>query len=125
ELGGNNAVIISNQANIEMAVKSVVFGAVGTTGQRCTSTRRLIIQEKVYDEVKQRLLTAYESIVEKIGNPFDEKTLVGPMIDNTAVDAFVNAVSEARKEGGNVLFGGDVLKSDVHCCGNYVVPALI
>ena len=93
ELGGNNAVIISDQANIEMAVKSVLFGAVGTTGQRCTSTRRLIIQENVYDEVKEKLLGAYKSLTEKIGNPFDETILVGPMIDNTAVEAFKHAIS--------------------------------
>jgi aldehyde dehydrogenase (NAD+) len=125
ELGGNNAVIISDQANIEMAVKSVLFGAVGTTGQRCTSTRRLIIQENVYDEVKEKLLGAYKSLTEKIGNPFDENILVGPMIDNTAVEAFKHAISEAKREGGNILFGGEVLNGDMHCCGNYVVPALV
>lgn len=125
ELGGNNAVIISNQANIEIAVKSVVFGAIGTTGQRCTSTRRLIIQENVYDEVKEKLLGAYKSLTEKIGNPFEENTLVGPMIDNTAVDAFKHAISEVKREGGNLLFGGEVLNGDKQCCGNYVVPALV
>lgn len=125
ELGGNNAVIISDHANIEMAVKSVLFGAVGTTGQRCTSTRRLIIQENVYDEVKEKLLGAYKSLIEKIGNPFDENTLVGPMIDNTAVDAFKHAISKAKREGGNLLFGGEVLNGDKFCCGNYVAPALL
>ncbi len=125
ELGGNNAVIISDHANIEMAVKSVVFGAVGTTGQRCTSTRRLIIQENIYDTVKEKLLNAYESLVEKTGDPFDENTIVGPMIDNTAVEAFKHALSEAEREGGNILFGGDVLNGDRYGCGNYVVPALV
>lgn len=125
ELGGNNAVIISEFANLEMAIKSVVFGAVGTAGQRCTSTRRLIIHESKYVIVKEKLLSAYRSVAEKIGNPFDENTLVGPMIDSTAVDAFTNAISEAKSEGGNVIFGGEVLDGSAFTCGNYVVPALV
>ncbi|MDD5507042.1 MAG: aldehyde dehydrogenase family protein [Bacteroidales bacterium] len=125
ELGGNNAVIISEYANMEMAIKSVVFGAVGTAGQRCTSTRRLIIHEKVYDTVKEKLIAAYKSVAKKIGNPFDESTLVGPMIDLVAVDAFINAITEAKKEGGKVVFGGDVLDGDRYCCKHYVVPVLV
>lgn len=125
ELGGNNAVIISKQANLEMAVKAVVFGAVGTAGQRCTSTRRLIVHEDVYELVKEKLTTAYQSVSENIGNPFDENILVGPMIDKSAVDAFKNAISEAQKEGGKILFGGKVLEGGQYTCGNYVVPTLI
>jgi aldehyde dehydrogenase (NAD+) len=125
ELGGNNAVIISDQAELEMAIKSVVFGAVGTAGQRCTSTRRLIIQDKVYDTVKEKLLMAYQSISEKIGNPLDEETLVGPMIDTTAVAAFENAIAQVKQEGGKVIFGGEVLDGEPYCCGHYVVPALV
>ncbi len=125
ELGGNNAVIISDQANLEMAIKSVVFGAVGTAGQRCTSTRRLIIHEKIYDTVKENLCTAYESVSKKIGNPFDENVLVGPMIDKTAVASFKKAIKEAQKEGGKLIFGGEVLEGDPYCCGHYVVPALV
>ncbi|MDF1551325.1 MAG: aldehyde dehydrogenase family protein, partial [Bacteroidales bacterium] len=125
ELGGNNAVIISKQANLEMAVKAVVFGAVGTAGQRCTSTRRLIVHEDVYELVKEKLTTAYQSVSENIGNPFDENILVGPMIDKSAVDAFKNAIAEAQKEGGKILFGGEVLEGGQYTCGNYVVPTLI
>ena len=124
ELGGNNAVIVSNQANLEMAIKSVVFGAVGTAGQRCTSTRRIIIHEDIYDTVKEKLVTAYKSVAEKIGDPFDENVLIGPMIDNTAVDAFTHAIASAKEEGGKVIFGGEVLE-EPYCCGNYVVPTLI
>ncbi len=119
ELGGNNAVIISQHANIEMAIKSVVFGAVGTCGQRCTSTRRLIIHESIYDTVKEKLAIAYKSVAEKIGDPFDKNTLVGPLIDKVAVGLFSNALEAAKKEGANVVFGGEVLE------GNYVVPALV
>jgi aldehyde dehydrogenase (NAD+) len=125
ELGGNNAVIISEKANLEMAVKSVVFGAVGTCGQRCTSTRRVIIQEKIYGKVKDQLLTAYKSVAKKIGNPFVESTLVGPMIDNAAVAKFNDALQEAEKEGGKIIFGGEILSGGDYSCGNYVVPALV
>lgn len=125
ELGGNNAVIISNSADLDMAISSTVFGAVGTCGQRCTSTRRLIVQEKVYDEVKNKLVNAYQQIKEKIGNPFEENTLVGPLIDINAVALFTNAIEAAKKEGGKVLFGGEVLKGEKYASGTYVVPAII
>ena len=125
ELGGNNAVIISEHANIDQAITSVVFSAVGTTGQRCTSTRRLIIHENVYDTVKEKLITAYQNVAEKIGNPFDENVLVGPMIDNNAVEAFKYAIAEAKKEGGKIIFGGEVLEGEKYSCNNYVVPALV
>jgi len=125
ELGGNNAVIISEKANLEMAIKSVVFGAVGTCGQRCTSTRRLIIQESIYEEVKNKLVLAYNSVSKKVGNPFNEGTLVGPMIDNGAVKQYKNALLDAKKEGGKIIFGGEVLSGDTYSSGNYVVPALV
>ncbi|HOI00676.1 MAG TPA: aldehyde dehydrogenase family protein [Bacteroidales bacterium] len=125
ELGGNNAVIISEHANLEMAIKSVVFGAVGTAGQRCTTTRRLIVQESIYDQVKDKLLGAYQSVAEKIGNPFDENVLIGPMIDKVAVTAFQDALQKAAQEGGNVIFGGEVLQGNTYGSGNYVVPALV
>jgi len=125
ELGGNNAVIISQNANLEMAIKSVVFGAVGTCGQRCTSTRRLIIHESVYETVKQKLLIAYKSVSEKIGDPFLESTLVGPMIDHKAVEQFQHALQMAKQEGGKILFGGQVLSGEKYASGNYVVPALV
>ncbi len=125
ELGGNNAVIISENSNLEMAVKSVVFGAVGTCGQRCTSTRRLIINEKIYQQVKKQMLTAYSSVAEKIGNPFDADTLVGPVIDKNAADKFTKALKRAEEEGGKVIFGGEVLKGEKFSGGSYVVPALV
>jgi aldehyde dehydrogenase (NAD+) len=125
ELGGNNAVIISEKANLEIAVKSVVFGAVGTCGQRCTSTRRVIIQESIYEKVKSQLLIAYKSVAEKIGNPLEQNTLVGPMIDKTAVALFKNALQEAEREGGKIIFGGEILSGGDFSCGNYVIPALV
>ena len=125
ELGGNNAVIVSHSADLNMAIASTVFGAVGTCGQRCTSTRRIIVHKKVYNEVKYNLINAYEQIKEKIGNPLDANTLVGPLVDKSAVDAFLNAIEEVKKEGGKVLFGGDVLTGKKYSSGNFVVPALV
>lgn len=119
ELGGNNAIIISKEADIEMAVRALVFGAVGTCGQRCTSTRRLIIHEKIFEKLKQRLVSAYKSVT--IGNPLDEDTLVGPMIDRQAVESMQNALKQVENEGGKVVFGGDVLDDRE---GNYVIPAI-
>ncbi len=125
ELGGNNAVIISESANLEMAIKSVVFGAVGTCGQRCTSTRRIIIHESIYEQVKETLLTAYQSVSEHIGNPLEDGTLVGPMIDEKAVKQFTNALAQVKKEGGKILFGGQTLKGEKYASDNYVIPALV
>lgn len=122
ELGGNNAVIISDNCNIEMAVKAVVFGAVGTCGQRCTSTRRIIVHEKVYDTVKEHLLAAYSSL--KIGNPLDPSVLVGPLVDGTAVKNFMNALEELKNEGGRILTGGENLTGNGFENGNYVRPVL-
>ena len=123
ELGGNNAVIVSEHADLDMAIRSIIFGAVGTCGQRCTSTRRVIVQEKVYDEVKNRLLAAYKQINTKIGSPLDANTLVGPLIDKTAVKAFMHAVEQVQKEGGKLLHGGYVLEGERFNSGNYVMPA--
>jgi len=125
ELGGNNAVIVSQYADLNMAISSTVFGAVGTCGQRCTSTRRIIVHKKVYNEVKYNLINAYEQIKEKIGNPLHENTLVGPLVDKSAVKAFSNAIEEVKNEGGKVLFGGEVLEGEKYPSGNYVVPALV
>lgn len=119
ELGGNNAIIISKDADLEMAVRAVVFGAVGTAGQRCTSTRRLIIHESVFDELKERLVSIYESIT--IGDPLDEETLVGPLIDQGAVENMQNALKQIQEEGGTVVCGGDVLENME---GHYVKPAI-
>lgn len=119
ELGGNNAIVISQNADIEMTIRAVVFGAVGTAGQRCTSTRRLIIHEDVYDEVKERLQGIYKSI--KIGDPLDSSTLVGPLIDKDAVNMMQAALKKVKDEGGSIVCGGDVLEN---LEGHYVKPAI-
>ncbi len=124
ELGGNNAVIITPKADIQMAIMSTVFGTVGTAGQRCTSTRRVIIHEEIFDEVKDKFVSAYEKIVSKIGNPLNEEFLVGPLIDNGSVELFKNAVASVAQEGGEVLFGGQVLEGKGYESGNYVVPCI-
>jgi aldehyde dehydrogenase (NAD+) len=119
ELGGNNAIIISKDADLEMAIRAVVFGAVGTAGQRCTSTRRLIIHESVYDELKSRLMDIYKSI--SIGDPLDSDTLVGPLIDKDAVNAMQAALEKVKDEGGSIVYGGEVLEN---LEGHYVQPAI-
>ncbi|HAS43489.1 MAG TPA: aldehyde dehydrogenase family protein [Microscillaceae bacterium] len=123
ELGGNNAIIMTANANIEMALRATVFGSVGTCGQRCTTTRRLIIHESIYDQVKDRLVQAYGGL--KIGNPMNENTLVGPLIDKDAVNGFTNALEVVQKEGGKLLTGGEVLTLDGLEGGNYVQPAIV
>lgn len=124
ELGGNNAVTITPSADLPMAIMSTVFGTVGTTGQRCTSTRRIIIHEDIYEEVKNKFISAYKNVVPRIGNPLDREKLVGPLIDKSAVDAFLHAQKAVVEEGGNILFGGEVLKGDGFESGNYVVPCI-
>jgi aldehyde dehydrogenase (NAD+) len=124
ELGGNNAVTIAPSADLPMAIMSTVFGTVGTAGQRCTSTRRVIIHESIYEEVKAKFISAYKNIVPKIGNPLDPNTLVGPVMDQSAVDAFLHAQKEVVKEGGKVLFGGEVVTGAGFESGTYVVPCI-
>ena len=123
ELGGNNAIIISENADIEMAVRAVVFGSVGTCGQRCTSTRRVILHDSIYDQVKDRLISIYEKVV--IGNPLEDGVLVGPLIDTDAVDNMQKALAKVKEEGGNILFGGDVLSGKGYESGTYVQPAIV
>lgn len=122
ELGGNNAIIISEHADLEMALRAVLFGAVGTAGQRCTSTRRLIIHESVYDSFRDKLLKAYQHI--RIGNPLDPNTLVGPLIDKGAVQDFKNAQERVIKEGGKIIYGGEVLEGEGFENGCYVRPCI-
>lgn len=122
ELGGNNAIIISKDADIEMAIRATVFGAVGTAGQRCTSTRRLIIHESVYEQVKDHLLQIYKKIT--IGNPLNEGTLVGPLIDEQAVRNMQAALKRLEREGGTVLCGGDIVAGKGFENDLYVTPAL-
>jgi aldehyde dehydrogenase (NAD+) len=123
ELGGNNAIIISENAPLEMAIRATIFGAVGTAGQRCTTTRRLIIHEKHYNTVKDRLVEAYKKL--PIGNPLTAGTLVGPLIDKDAVKMFGAAIENVQKEGGKLLYGGQVLTGEKYASGNYVVPAIV
>ncbi len=123
ELGGNNAIIISEHADLDMALIGAVFGAVGTAGQRCTTTRRLIIHEKVYKKFTDKLINAYKQI--KIGNPLDEKNHVGPLIDKDAVQNYFNAIEAAKKEGGKILVEGGVLKGKGYESGCYVKPCII
>ncbi len=124
ELGGNNAVIITPKADIQMAVMSTVFGTVGTAGQRCTSTRRVIIHEDIYDDVLQKFVSAYRNIVPKIGNPMDQNFLVGPLIDKNSVDLFQDAVTKVVEQGGKIVFGGEVCEGPGFESGNYVVPCI-
>ncbi len=124
ELGGNNAIIVSDKADLEMAIPAIVFGSVGTAGQRCTSTRRLIIQEKVYENVKKRLLNAYKQVSGKIGDPTYEKVLVGPLIDEDATVLFKDAIEKVGKEGGKVICGGQVFPEEKHGSKCYVEPAI-
>ncbi|MBZ9652695.1 L-piperidine-6-carboxylate dehydrogenase [Psychroflexus montanilacus] len=122
ELGGNNAIIVTPDADIKNTVIGAVFGAVGTCGQRCTSTRRIIIHESIYDKVKNAIVDAYQQI--RIGNPLDENNHVGPLIDKDAVKNYLHALEEVKKEGGNILVEGGVLEGEGYESGCYVKPAI-
>ena len=122
ELGGNNAIIITEHADLEIAIRGALFGAVGTAGQRCTTTRRLIVQENVYDAVKNRLAAAFGKLV--IGNPLDEKNHVGPLIDTQAVEQYLAAIAEVKAAGGKALVEGGVLTGAGYESGCYVKPAI-
>ena len=123
ELGGNNAIIITPDADLKITIIGALFGAVGTCGQRCTSTRRLIIHESVYKEVKNKLVSAYAQL--KIGNPLDENNHVGPLIDTHAVNLYLRAIKKAKEEGGSVLVEGGVLSGVGYESGCYVKPVII
>jgi aldehyde dehydrogenase (NAD+) len=122
ELGGNNAIIVSENANLDIAIRGALFGAVGTAGQRCTTTRRLIIHESVYEEVKNRLTSAYKNL--SIGNPLDTENHVGPLIDTLAVKAYTDALRKVKAEGGTLIVNGGVLKGKGYESGCYVKPAV-
>ena len=122
ELGGNNAIIVTESADLKIAIPGIVFGSVGTCGQRCTSTRRIIIHESIYEDVKNQLVQAYSQLENRVGNPLDENTLIGPLIDEVAVKKFRNALTAIREQGGNIIYGGDVLEG--HPSEFYVRPAL-
>lgn len=123
ELGGNNAIIVTPDADLKMTVIGAVFGAVGTAGQRCTSTRRLIVHEDLYDEVKNAVVDAYQQL--RYGNPLDENNHVGPLIDTLAVEAYNKAIEAAKTEGGQVIVEGGVLEGAGYESGCYVKPCII
>jgi aldehyde dehydrogenase (NAD+) len=123
ELGGNNAIIITPTADLKVVVPGAVFGAVGTAGQRCTSTRRLIIHESVYDKVRDAIVGAYGQLT--IGNPLDQKNHIGPLIDKDSVNTYLAAIESAKTEGGKVLVEGGVLSGEGYESGCYVKPAII
>lgn len=122
ELGGNNAIIITETADLELTLRAVLFGAVGTAGQRCTTTRRLIIHENIYVNFLSKLLNAYKQI--HIGNPLDKEILMGPLVDRVAIETMQVALEQVRKLGGKILYGGDVINVEGFKNGFYVQPCI-
>ncbi len=123
ELGGNNAIIVTENADLKMTIVGAVFGAVGTAGQRCTSTRRLIIHESIFEDVKSKLTSAYGQL--RIGNPLDQNNHVGPLIDKDAVQLYLNSINAAKEQGGKVIVEGGVLEGEGYTSGCYVKPCII
>lgn len=123
ELGGNNAIIVTPDADLKMTIMGAVFGAVGTAGQRCTSTRRLIVHSTRYEAVKDALVKAYGQL--KIGNPLDASMHMGPLIDTYSVKNYLNAIEKAKEEGGKIIVPGGVLEGDAYNSGCYVRPTII
>ncbi len=123
ELGGNNAIIVTEDADLKMTIVGAVFGAVGTAGQRCTTTRRLIIHESIYEEVKNKLASAYGQL--RIGNPLDQHNHVGPLIDKAAVDMYLSSIRAAQEQGGKIVVEGGVLQGEGYESGCYVKPCII
>jgi aldehyde dehydrogenase (NAD+) len=121
ELGGNNAIILDETADLKLAVPGIVFGAVGTAGQRCTTTRRLIVHASIYDTVLATLVKAYKQVEGKIGDPLDAANLMGPLNSKAAVDAFLKSIEQAKAAGGTVETGGKALERE----GNFVLPTII
>ena len=122
ELGGNNAIIITPDADLDIAILGAVFGAVGTAGQRCTTTRRLIIHEDIYEAVKNKLITAYNQL--KIGDPLDENIHMGPLIDKDAVQLYINSIEKCKAEGGRFVVEGSILEGEEFQSGCYVKPSI-
>ena len=122
ELGGNNAIIITETADLDLTLRAVLFGAVGTAGQRCTTTRRLIIHQSVYDKFVKRLIAAYKQV--SIGNPLEEGTVMGPMVDRAALETMQEALDQLKKQGGKILYGGEVLTKEPYKGGFYVKPCI-
>jgi len=122
ELGGNNAIIVSQEADMKLAIPAIMFGAVGTAGQRCTSTRRVIVHESLRAQLVEKLIAAYGQV--RIGNPIEEGTLMGPLIDGAAVETFLAAITSLKNEGGEILCGGQKLEGDKYPGGCYVTPCI-
>ncbi len=122
ELGGNNAIVVSQYGNLNMALRASLFGAVATSGQRCTSTRRLLIHDCIFDKFRDKLIGSYKQL--KIGHPLDADTVVGPLVDKDAVKAFLHAQEQIVKEGGKIVYGGQVLEGEGYESGCYVVPCI-
>jgi aldehyde dehydrogenase (NAD+) len=122
ELGGNNAIIVTPSADLDMVLTGAVFGAVGTAGQRCTTTRRLIIHETIYEQVKEKLSKGYQQL--RIGNPLDQNNHVGPLIDTLAVETYLAAIAKAKQEGANFIIEGGVLTGEGYESGCYVKPCI-
>ncbi len=122
ELGGNNAIIVTPDADLKITLTGAVFGAVGTAGQRCTTTRRLIVHESVYDQVKEGLVNAYGQL--KIGNPLDASNHIGPLIDQDAVRNYLMALEKIKDQGGNIIVEGGVLETEEYASGCYVKPVI-
>jgi len=122
ELGGNNAIIVTPNANLDLALPAILFGSCGTAGQRCTSTRRIVVHASRRDELVERLVRAYGDV--RIGNPLDDGTLVGPLLNEDSVQALLAAKAKVVEEGGEILFGGDRLEGDDYPGGRYVTPCI-
>ena len=122
ELGGNNALVVSKSADLEMAARAIFFGAVGTAGQRCTSTRRVIAHESIADKLREQLLSAYKSV--RIGNPLERETLMGPLIDPPSVESVLQSIEKVKSEGGEILYGGEKLDGSAFAGGCYMTPCL-
>ncbi|MCA9522125.1 MAG: aldehyde dehydrogenase family protein, partial [Myxococcales bacterium] len=123
ELGGNNALIVMNDARLDLATRAIVFGAVGTAGQRCTTTRRVLAHRDVVDELVERLVAAYKTV--PIGDPLDPKTLMGPLIDEDAVQRMLRALDAIREQGGEVVCGGHRLTDGAYAKGHFVEPTIV
>jgi len=123
ELGGNNAVLVMADADLDMATRAILFGAVGTAGQRCTSTRRVLVQETVADKLIDQLKKAYAQV--KIGDPLDSSTLMGPLIDKDAVDVMMTALDQIKEQGGQIIYGGKALNDGKYADGFYVEPTIV
>lgn len=122
ELGGNNAIIVTEDADIELASRAILFAAVGTAGQRCTTTRRLMVHESVYDSLVGKLKEAYKQV--KVGDPLDQGVLCGPLHTKSAVEAYEKALKDIKAQGGEILCGGEVIKTGDLAKGNFVMPTL-